>query len=212
MEGFRRLAVFLALMSGLFGVFIAMNGGGQPPWIQVGRTYQDWAWIATSFVVPAAFVWVVVRLLGWVVAGFASRGKRDVSRNDLLSNQDESPSTLWNRLLLTVNVVLTVLMVGFFATRGVYYSQSAQYSPDDVIIIVLTALGVILTTLAIFLGVLGVIGFAGIRGEARRIARATAEKHFADVGTKTNPNLGPTPITENEVIPLSEEQEEGDEL
>jgi hypothetical protein len=198
-KGFRRLAVFFALVTGLLGLFIDVKNGA-PAWVQGRLASCDWFWIVGSFLGPAAVAWIVVFTFGWTVAGFVPCFQQ---------NREQGSLPLYNGLLLTINGVMAILIVGFLATRGIEHSQSSSFSQTDILTIILTALGVMLTALVISLGVLGVIGFAGIRNEARRIALAETKKHFA-AATKDDPRPPATPATENMPDSIPGDQDEGD--
>jgi hypothetical protein len=75
-----------------------------------------------------------------------------------------------NGIMLGVNAVLALLLFAFLGTRGLAHIDQ-PFSLAELLIIVLTAVIAILTTLAIFLAVLGVLGFSWVRNEIHRAVR-----------------------------------------
>lgn len=79
-----------------------------------------------------------------------------------------------NRVLLSVNIALTVILVIFFSTRKLNTSDNIEYK--DLIVIVLTALAVLLAVVTLFVAALAIYGYATLRDLAVQTAKSTAEE------------------------------------
>ncbi|MCH9051388.1 MAG: hypothetical protein IIA72_09930 [Proteobacteria bacterium] len=64
-EGFRRLAIIVGSVCGLVGVFFGLVAASKVSPVMVGAGLS--VWFAATFYVTG---WAVIRVIGWVVAGF----------------------------------------------------------------------------------------------------------------------------------------------
>src|SRR5438045_3935760 len=89
-----------------------------------------------------------------------------------------------NFVMFAINLLLFGL-VGYFVVSHGLAAPPANWEYKDLIAIILTALGAILTTLAIVIGLMAIWGYSSIRDAAVRAAQTRAEEIAAQVATDT---------------------------
>lgn len=79
-------------------------------------------------------------------------------------------------LLLTGAVLMLLLMKG----SGLSFSPTDKISPSDFLSIILSALGVMLTAVTVFLGALALIGWATFEARVAQSAEVFLERRFSE--------------------------------
>ncbi len=169
----------VSLRAGLVRVswLISLSLGGVGIWLKT----------STTLLGPPATLFDIRSL--WIVASaflcpfFISALSMLWLLNGFLPKDQDRKSDPPIKVVVLANIALVTLLMFELATRGIARTNG-PFMPADVIVIVVTTLGVILAVIAIFLAALGIIGYATFRERIDVAARAAADAYFNNPVTK----------------------------